>query len=81
MSKCDTFFDKDNLRWNTIDIVLTTKKSESSWKDKNFKRSIFSKCYMWETIETNLGEHNRQFYIQQKEEQRNAELRARGYVL
>ena len=35
---------------------------------------------MWETIETNLGENNRQFYIQQKEEQRNAELRARGYV-
>ena len=43
VSKGDTFFDKDNLRWNTIDIVLTTKKSEISWKDKNFKRSIFFK--------------------------------------
>ena len=35
VSKDDTFFDKGNLRWNTNGILLRTKKSESSWKDKN----------------------------------------------
>ena len=42
------------------------------WNDKKFKHS---------TVETNLGEHNREYYNKQKEEIRNAELRTRGYVL
>ena len=60
INKSDTYFDKDNLRWNTIEIVLTTKKPKSLWNDKKFKNSLFSKCYIWQTVETNLGEHNRE---------------------
>ena len=81
INKSDTYFDKDDLRWNTIEIVLTTKKPESLWNDKKFKHSLFSKCYIWQTVETNLGEHNREYFNKQKEEIRNAELRTRGYVL
>ena len=81
INKCDTYFDKDDLRWNSTEILLTTKKPASYWKDKKFKCSLFSKCYIWETVETNLGEHNREYFSQQKQEMRNAELRTRGYVL
>ena len=49
INKSDTYFDKDNLRWNTIEIVLTTKKPKSLWNDKKFKNSLFSKCYIWKT--------------------------------
>ena len=76
INKCDTYFDKDDLRWNATEILLTTKKPASYWKDKKFKCSPFSKCYIWETVET-----NREYFSQQKQEMRNAELRTRGYVL
>ena len=81
VSKNDSFFDIDDLRWNTIEIVITSKKNETTWKDKKFRKSLFSKCYLWETVETNLGEHTRAYFFKQKEDQRNSELRARGYIL
>ena len=81
VSKDNSYFDIDDLKWNTIEIVLTTKKKEVTWKDKKIRKSVFSKCYLWETIETNLGEHNRTYFLKQKEDQRNTEMRARGYIL
>ena len=44
VSKNDSFFDIDDLRWNTIEIVITSKKNETTWKDKKFRKSLFSKC-------------------------------------
>ena len=45
VDKHDTFIDIDNLRWNSVDIVLSTKENEKVWKDKNFMRNLFSKCF------------------------------------
>ena len=73
--------DIDNLRWNTIEIVLTTNKTENLWKDRKLRHNIFSKCFLWVTVQTNLGEHNREFFNKQKEDIRNSELMARGYIL
>ena len=81
VNKSDTYMDIDNLRWNTIEIVLTTNKTEILWKDRKFRHNIFSKCFLWETVQTNLGEHNREFFNKQKEDIRNSELMARGYIL
>ena len=33
INKSETYFDKDNLRLNAAEIVLTTKKPVSFWKD------------------------------------------------
>ena len=66
VSKDDSYIDKDGLRWNTIDIVLTTKVKEIMWKDKNFKQSVFSKSYLWDTVEINFGELNRAYFLKQK---------------
>ena len=33
INKGETYFDKDNLRLNAAEIVLTTKKPVSFWKD------------------------------------------------
>ena len=81
VSKDDSYIDKDGLRWNTIDIVITTEVREIMWKDKKFRKSVFSKSYLWDTVQTNLGELNRTYFLKQKEEQRSAELRSRGYFL
>ena len=81
IDKNDTFFDMDDIRWNTVEIVLTTSKSEKNWKEKKFRQNMFSKCYLWETVETILGENKREYYKKQKEELRKTELRGMGYVL
>ena len=81
VSKDDSYIDKDGLRWNTIDIVITTEAREIMWKDKKFRKSVFSKSYLWDTMEKNLGELNRTYFLKQKEEQRGAELRSRRYFL
>ena len=42
----------------TIKIVLKTKKPASLLKDKKIKHALFSNCYIWDTFEINLEEHN-----------------------
>ena len=81
VNKSDTYMDIDNLRWNTIEIVLITNKTEILWKDRKFRHNIFSKCYLWETVKTDLGEHNREFFNKQKEDICKSGLMARGYFL
>ena len=52
VNKFDTNMDINNIRWNSVDIFLTTKKGCKHWKESEFKKHIFSKCYLWETFET-----------------------------
>ena len=60
VNKNDTFIDIDNLRWNSVDIVLSTTENEKVWKDKNFRRKLFSNCFLWQTYEDESGEYSRE---------------------
>ena len=81
VDKNDTFIDKDNLRWNSVDIVLSTKENENDWKDKKFRRNIFSKCFLWQTYEDESGEYSRENLNFRKEQKRLSEMRSRGYLV
>ena len=60
VNKNDTFIDIDNLRWNSVDIVLSTTENEKVWNDKNFRRKLFSNCFLWQTYEDESGEYSRE---------------------
>ena len=44
INKSETFFDVDNVRWNNIDIFITSNEKADAWKDSKFLQIIFSKC-------------------------------------
>ena len=79
VDKNDTFVDIHNLRWNSIDIVLSTKKNVKDWKDISFRKRIFSKCFLWATYEDESGEYSRDNLILRKEQTPHAEIRSMGY--
>ena len=55
ISKVESYSDVDSLFWNKADIPL---KSKRDIKQK-FRRSIFSKCYLWDTFKTFDGDCSR----------------------
>ena len=71
--------DIDNLRWNSIDIILTTSEKVNVWKDINFRKQFFSKCKLWATYEDESGQHSRNNLKFRKDQNRLAEMRSRGY--
>ena len=79
VDKNETFMDIDNLRWNSIDIILTTSEKVNVWKDINFRKQIFSKCKLWETYENESGQYSRNNLNFRKNQNRLAEMRTRGY--
>ena len=81
VSKVETHQDVDNLRWNKVDIFLKSNKKFKLWEEVNFRKNIFSKCYLWETFKSFDGEISRKDLIRIREENINADLRSRGYVL
>ena len=81
VNKNDTFIDIDNLRWNSVDIVLSTTENEKVWKDKNFRRKLFSNCFLWQTYEDESGEYSRENINFRKEQRRLSEMRSMGYLV
>ena len=59
LSKVKTNIDVNNVRWNKVDIFLKSNEELKSWKETNFRKKIFSKCYLWETFEDFEGEVSR----------------------
>ena len=43
VDKNEIFTDIYNLKWNSVDILLTSKSSVIVWKDLKFRKNIFSK--------------------------------------
>ena len=68
IDKSDTFVDVDNVYWNTADIIFTSNETQTLWNDKNFRKNILQKCYLWETMETNLGHNSREYFKRRKQE-------------
>ena len=79
VDKNETFIDIDNLRWNSIDIILSTSEKVNVWKDIHFRKRIFSKCKLWATYEDESGEYSRNNLKFRKDQNRLAEMRSRGY--
>ena len=79
VDKMESFMDVDNVRWNSIDVFLTTKEKQKVWKDSNFRQNIFSKCFLWENFRNHDGLNTRQNMQRRKEEQRQLEMSTRGY--
>ena len=79
VDKNETFKGIYNLRWNSTDIVFSTKENMMNWKDINFRKRIFSKCFLWATYEDKSGEYSRDNLMFRKEQIRCAEMRLRGY--
>ena len=46
VDKSEAFIDKNNLKWNSVDISLSSKENVKVWKDLNFRKNIFSKCFL-----------------------------------
>ena len=80
VSKVESYIDVNNLKWNKADITLNSKKEHKCWQQSNFRRQIFSKCYLWDSFQTFNGECTREDLIKKREEEINANLRLRGYV-
>ena len=36
----DSYIDVDNVRWNSVDIFLTTNNDSNTWKKKFFRQNI-----------------------------------------
>ena len=79
VDKMESFMDVDNVRWNSIDVFLTTKEKQKVWKDSNFRQNIFPKCFLWENFRNHDGLNTRQNMQRRKEEQRQLEMSTRGY--
>ena len=43
VEKSDEFIDANNLKWNSVDILLSTSESAQVWSDLKFRKIIFSK--------------------------------------
>ena len=57
ISKVESFSDVDGLVWNKADITLRSQKDLKYWQADKFRRSIFSRCYLWQTFKDFDGEH------------------------
>ena len=73
--------DVDNVRWNTADIFLTTLEDPTFWKENNFRRTIFSKCFLWENFRTVTRGDKREDVVRLKQELMQMEWRPRGYCI
>ena len=71
--------DVDNLRWYSVDILLSSEENEKVWKDLNFRKKIFSKCYLWDSYEDTCGQFSREHIRLKKEQRRMSEMRSMGY--
>ena len=78
VDKNESFLDIDNLQWNSVDIYLQSKENAKVWNDLNFRRKLFSQCYLWETW---YGERSRVNLKRMKEDKRLSDMRLRGYVV
>ena len=47
VDKNESFVDVDGLQWYSVDVFLKTRENSKIWNDLNFKRKLFSKCYLW----------------------------------
>ena len=73
IDKMYTHVDVDNICWNTIDLIISTKKNPNIWKETKFKKRIFLKCYLWETIHNCNGEVSREDFKRQQREVQNTQ--------
>ena len=80
VDKSETFFDVDNVRWNNIDISITSNEKADAWKDSKFLQIIFSKCFLWENFRSFEGLNTREILLRRKEEQLQFEISTRGYL-
>ena len=81
VDKDESFYDVDNLKWNSVDIYLKSNENLNVWSDLYFRRKIFSQCYLWETYQHRYGERSRENLKSIKEDQRLSDMRSRGYVV
>ena len=81
ISKVESFSDVDGLAWNKADITFKSQKDLKYWKSAKLRRSIFSRCYLWETFKDFDGEYSREDLIKRRTARINEDLRMRGYVL
>ena len=79
VDKNETFVDIDNLRWNSVDIFLSTNEKVEVWQNKKFRKQIFSKCKLWATYEDESGEYLRKNVKFRKDQNLIAEMRSMGY--
>ena len=78
VDKNESFLDIDNLQWNSVDIYLQSKENAKVWNDLNFRRKLFSRCYLWEIYEDSYGERSRVNLKRMKEDKRLSDMRSRG---
>ena len=81
VDKNEIFIDADGIQWNSVDIFLKTNEDSKLWNDLNFRRKIFSRCYLWDSFADHYGEKTRENLKKIKEEERLSEMRARGYLV
>ena len=62
-------------------MTLNSKHSVEKWKEVFFRKSIFQKCWLWDTFSDYLGEMTREHIERRKQEIRLSEMRARGYLV
>ena len=60
---------------------MKSKHNSTHWKEDVFKKSIFQKCYLWETYSDYFGEMSREHVERRKEENCLADMRAMGYLV
>ena len=70
VDKNESFTDIHNLKWNTVDILLRSKATVKSWKDLNFRKNIFSKCFLWDSCEDERGAFTRENLVFRRQQTR-----------
>ena len=81
VDKSEAFIDENNLKWNSVDISLSSKENVKVWKDLNFRKNIFSKCFLWESYSDESGEFSRENLRFRIEQKRISERRLMGYLV
>ena len=70
--KNEIFTDIYNLKWNSVDILLTSKSSVKVWRDLRFRKNIFE-CFLLDNYEHESGVYSRDNLIYRKQQTRMSE--------
>ena len=68
VSKVESYFDVNNIKWNKADITLNSTKELKCWQETIFRKGLFSKCYLWDSFQNFDGECTREDLVKRRQE-------------